>query len=368
MLVLNEDEVNELLTMDDYIQVLEEAFTELGLGQAVNRHRSDVSIPLEQNIISRFKSMEGGVPKLGTYAIRINPYLIKFTTVDGRRRQEKLPVIAEDRVVDFIIVLKVTTGEPLAMFPNGNIQRMRVGATSGVAAKALARQDASILGLLGSGWQAGSQLRALSRVRDIVEVRVYSPNKDHRKVFAEDMSKTLGLNVMPVDDPRTAVKGADIVSLATNSRDPAFKGEWLEPGMHLHCIQPLEVDDETARRCDVKITNARLWGKWRAEGRYPFLHDYVIGDREDVDVLFRHVTLPMNWEETPDLGDLLVGREPGRTNDRQITFHVNQIGLGMQFAAAGAKLCEKARQSGVGREIPTDWFLALFPRHRAIKN
>ncbi|MBI2324049.1 MAG: hypothetical protein HYU87_03690, partial [Chloroflexi bacterium] len=126
-----------------------------------------------------------------------------------------------------------STGEPLAILPDGYLQRLRVGATNGLAAKRLARADARTVGLIGSGWQAGGQVMALCAVRPVERIRCYSTSVEHRDAFAREWSPKLGVDVQPVGSPEAAVRGADVVLCATNSVEHVFFTRWVEPGMHL---------------------------------------------------------------------------------------------------------------------------------------
>src|SRR5712691_13141127 len=117
------------------------------------------------------------------------------------------------------------------------MQRMRVGAANGLGIKYLARGNASSVGILGSGWQAGAQLMAACAVRDIATIRCFSPNPQSREAFASEMSALLGVEVIPVGQPEEAIKGADIAMCATNSIDHIFFEHWIEPGMHVTSIK-----------------------------------------------------------------------------------------------------------------------------------
>lgn len=356
MLVLTENQIAELLTMEECLQAMEEAFREWGRGQAVQRPRSDCSIPsAAPGVLFRFKTMEGGIPKLGTYALRVNIHMTSFPTVEGERQQVHWLAVGES-MTGFIILFSTDNGEPLALFPDGWFQAMRVGATSGVGAKFLARKDSSVVALLGSGLQGRAMLPALCAVRQITTVRVYSPTKTHRTAFCEEMRDKLSANIIPVDSAEAAVRGADIVACCTNSRDPVVRAQWLEPGMHVTSILPMDLEPEVFRRSSVIITNSRPWGKWKDEEDYIYLHDYVMGEKE-IPRLFQGFRGIIDWEATPGLGDLLVGKTVGRSSDDQITLHANTIGLGIQFAAAGAVVYQRARKRGLGHELPTSWFL-----------
>src|SRR5204863_2685706 len=134
----------------------------------------------------------GIVPKLGVGAVRINSDIVTWPKEAGNERRVKLPSAPNARYVGLVLLFSSETGEPLAIFPDGVVQRMRVGAANGLGVKYLARQDARTVGILGSGWQAGAQLMAACAVRDIKSIRCFSPTKANREAFSSQMSTMFG--------------------------------------------------------------------------------------------------------------------------------------------------------------------------------
>jgi hypothetical protein len=165
-------------------------------------------------------------------------------------RREKVAAAPNNRYVGLVLLFSVENGEPLAILPDGVMQRMRVGAANGLGIKYLARKNAKSVGILGSGWQAGAQLMAASAVRDIETIRCFSPNPQSREAFAGGMSAMLGVEVLPVGLPEEAIQGADIVMCATNSIDHVFFKRWIEPGMHLSSIKRPEIEVKAVKRAD----------------------------------------------------------------------------------------------------------------------
>src|SRR5262249_49443593 len=157
-------------------------------------------------------------------------------------RREKVPAAPNNRYVGLVLLFSVENGEPLAILPDGVMQRMRVGAANGLGVKYLARADARTVGILGSGWQAGAQLMAVCAVRNIETIHCFSPNAANRAAFAGAMSTLLGVRVDPVDHPEDAIAGADIALCATNSIDHIFFERWIEPGMHVSSIKRPEIE------------------------------------------------------------------------------------------------------------------------------
>src|SRR5262245_4741903 len=210
-LILSNDDVEKLLTMRECIEVMEEAYVELADGRGVSRTRSDCFTPTARaDALYSLKSMDGVAPKLGVGAVRINSDIITWPKRGNNMRREKVPAAPNNRYVGLVLLFSVENGEPLAILPDGVMQRMRVGAANGLGIKHLARADAKTVGLLGSGWQAGAQLMAACAVRDIETIRCFSPNAQNRETFAAAMRDLLGVDVQAVGQPEDAIKGADI--------------------------------------------------------------------------------------------------------------------------------------------------------------
>jgi ornithine cyclodeaminase/alanine dehydrogenase-like protein (mu-crystallin family) len=347
-LILSNADVEKLLTMPECIEALEESYIELIEGRGVNRTRSDCITPTSNpNAIYGLKSMDGVIPKFGIGAIRINSDIVTFPKKGNNVVREKVPA-ANGRYVGLVLLFSSENGEPLAIMPDGVMQRMRVGAANGLGIKYLARSNATTIGILGCGWQAGAQLMAACAVRKIASVRCFSPTKDRREAFAKEMSALLGIEVTAVDQPETAIAGCDIAMCASNSLDPIFFERWIEPGMHLSSIKLPEIEVSAVKRAD------RL-----------ALH---VHEQKPIHVSARDLPLAkeanehgwsgrdIEFDKLPTIPELITGRAQGRQSDSEVTCFLNNIGLGYQFAAAGAVVYRKAKGSGLGHELPTDWF------------
>jgi alanine dehydrogenase len=349
-LVLSNADVETLLTMRECIDVLERTYVELSQGHAVNRVRSDSLVPARRkNAIYSLKSMDAVVPGSGVAAIRINSDIVTWPEEGGTIRRVKVPAAEGTRYVGLILLFSCESGEPLAIMPDGVLQRFRVGAANGLAIKYLARRDARVLGILGSGWQAGAQLMAACTVRDIAAIRCFSPNGEHCAAFAREMSARLGTAVDAVGCPEDAVAAADIVLCATSAIDAVFFARWVRPGLHLSAIKVPEIEVAAIRRADrlvihthdakpLHVTAKDLATPEIAPGR-----GWRAGDGID-------------FASTPTLADVIAGAASGRGANDEVTCFINNLGLGVQFAAAGAVVYRKAKAMGLGRELPTEWF------------
>ncbi len=342
--------VEQVLTVEACLDALEVAFRDLAEGRAVNRPRSHSYTPLGDGHHYLFKSMDGGIPRLGVHAIRLSSDHTHEFSRGGRRRREKLPLAPGSRYVGLVLLFDTHTLEPLAIIQDGYLQRLRVGCTSGLAAKYLSRPESSVVGLIGSGWQAGAQLMAVQKVRTVTEYRAYSTDPEHLRAFCADLTARLGQEVRPVGSAREAVDGADIVACATNSHDPVIDGDWLVPGQHVGSVQSHELDLRTLER-------AALIGI-RSHDAATF--HYLPGEApvEATEVMRPDERLSAKMAE---LGDIVAGRA-GRRSAEEITLFTGgglgvSSGLGIQFCAVGYAVYQAAKAAGVGREIPTEWFL-----------
>jgi alanine dehydrogenase len=350
-LVLSNDDVEKLLTMRDCIDTFDTAYVELGEGRAVSRTRSDsFTKTSREDALYSLKSMDGIVPGLGVGAVRINSDLITWPRDgSGGGRRVKVPAAPGNRYVGLVLLFSSENGEPLAIFPDGVMQRIRVGAVNGLGIKYLAREDSRTIGLLGSGWQAGAQLMAACAVRNIETVRVFSPNPKNRQAFAAEWSGKLNVRVTPVDSPEEAVGGADIVICATNTIDPVFFERWIEPGMHITSIKRPEIEEAAILRADIVALHS-------SDGKpiHVFAKGVYVAEAEQEGKGWR-VAGKIDFKTLPTISDIIMGA-PRRTARDQVTCFMNNIGLGFQFAAAGAIVYRKAKEAGLGHKLPTDWF------------
>ena len=251
-LILSNDDVEKLLTMRECIEVLEDAYVELAEGRGVSRTRSDCFTPTARaDALYSLKSMDGVVPKLGVGAVRINSDIITWPKRGNNMRREKVPAAPNNRYVGLVLLFSIENGEPLAILPDGVMQRMRVGAANGLGVKYLAREDATTVGILGSGWQAGAQLMAACAVRDIEIDPLLQPQcGEPRGLRRGDERRCSASRSCPVAQPEEAIAGADIVMCATNSIDHIFFERWIEPGMHVSSIKRPEIEVEAIKRAD----------------------------------------------------------------------------------------------------------------------
>ena len=244
------------------------------------------------------------------------------------------------------MLFDLNTAGLLAIFHDHELQRMRVGAETGVAARYLARNNARSVGLLGSGYQAETQLAAICAIRDIEKIRIYSPTAANRRAFAATQGKKLGLEVIAVDSGKQAVEDADLVLASTNASSPVLDGNWLKEGSHVTSI--VNSDQRVPRRelDNQTFTRAAIVGLGSMEQ-----------SKQDqaADICEAIAAGALTWARVCEIGDVIVGKHDGRVDDKQISVYKNN-GLAIEFVALASKVYHLAREHGVGEEIPARYF------------
>ena len=354
MRILENDHVKEVIRKDDTLESLETAYKELVQGKGANRPRNHTYFPVEHpdhpGYQYRFKSQEGGNVSSGVWALRITSDVAGVDeTPSGVKRRRLLPVAPNDQFVGYITLYSLETVEPLAIIHDSFVQKWRVGATTALGIRELAREDVTTAGLFGSGWQAEAHLQFLLEVRPSIEqVNVYSPTKEHREEFAEEWTEKTDVDVVAVEEEKDAVKGCGIVITATAAMDPVFDGEWIEPGTHVACITN---PDGTATRRELDDTTYDRADVLHVTSREQVHHDDQFDIYGPVERGLR------DWESIREIGEVLLGDAELRSSPDDITVYANNTGMGLQFAAVCSRVLERAEGADIGHEIPTDWLL-----------
>lgn len=318
-LYLTESDVATVLTIEETIGALEEIFRLLASGAATNEPRRRVraagaTLHTLSAAVGPFRSFRG---LLGIKSYSVTRHSARF----------------------YVTLYDADSGEMLALIEADRLGQVRTGAASGVAAKYMSKPDAGIVGLYGAGWQARSQLAAVSAVRNVREVRVYSKRTESRKRFCEQMRAELGLeNIRPVDEPQRAADGADILITITSAREPVLEGAWIAPGAHLNAaggnsLLRREFDDEAVRRAGRIVVDSLDQARLEAG-------ELVQAAEKGLIV----------WERLRELRSVVAGEVTGRNDDDEITIF-KSLGLAIEDVAAAALVYERARERGLGKEI-----------------
>ena len=363
MLLIDNANAAELLDMPATIAALEDSYRALADGSAICRPRIDMELPAGRpDTLYRWGTMEGGGPRY--FAIRMKSDLTWWEEKGGHATREKC-CGAPGRYFGLILLLSSETAEPLAFLNDGVIQHMRVGADGGIGVRHMAREDVETVGMLGSGGMARTHVDAFLAVRPgIRRLRVFSPTRPNRERFAAEMAERHGIEAEPVDDPAEIYRGAGIVAALTDAARPVLDGDRVEPGTHVLNIGAggapdartearidayLRFGDAPAprRRPEFGLDDEYL--SYTAATAMPILQGAPKGAREDGHGALRAA-------RRVSLADIFAGT-PGRRSPDEITYSERGNLQGAQFWAVAGLVFERARARGLGRELPTEWFL-----------
>lgn len=314
---LREMDVERLLTMPLALEMVEKALRDRSLGRAVDVPRVRAHIPA-----GTLHMMEAAAPEL-----KLIGFKAYYATGKGTRY--------------FVQMFGTESGRLEAIIEGSYIGLMRTGAASGVATRYLARKEAAVVGMIGAGKQAIGQLEAVCNVRPIREARVYSRNPERARKFCGDMTARLNIAMRAVTSVEEAVRGADVINLVTKAVTPVLPGEWLEPGQHINAagsnsLIRRELDEAAVRRCAVVAVDARGTARNECGDLLPLVEKGFL-----------------DWNTLPELGEVILGRSPGRTANDEITLYESQ-GMAVQDIYVGASLLGLAREQGIGVELPID--------------
>jgi ornithine cyclodeaminase/alanine dehydrogenase-like protein (mu-crystallin family) len=361
-LIINNHEVEQVLTMETTIAALEESYRNLALGEAVCRPRIDIRIPTSDPKKNyQWGTMEGG-STAGYFAIRMKSDIIYEQTYNGVTTQEKY-CTRPGLYCGLVLLTSIENGEPLAFINDGVLQHMRVGADGGIGVKYMANEDAEVIGMLGSGGMARTHMQAFTHVRNIKKLQVFSPTKENREAFGHEMARKYNIEVKVCDRAEDVYKGAHIVAALTDSTVSVTDGSLLEKGAHIVVVGGSgKPDAEALKRVDVYLR----FGDTPA----PVGHPELATDAEHIGYQARPnarkqddgrkkgrvhgVALP---DKRITLADLVQGRAKGRTAADQITYSERGNIQGAQFYAVAGRVYELAKRAGLGHEIPTSLFL-----------
>ncbi len=351
-LLIDNSVTRQALDTAEAVEVMDDAFAQLSEGKATFQPLTNVVTPVTEdgnyhwNADTEFYnwgSHLGAIEDPPRLALRFKSDIRYRETRDGAVLSKKYNV-EPGTYMGFILLFDTSTGALIGLLNDGEIQHIRVGASAGVACDHLARRDASTAGILGSGGMARTYLEAFAAVRDLEHVEVYSPTQAHRKEFAETMGETLDITVRAVDDPETAMTDVDIAATCTDARTPVYFEEWLSPGTFLTNAASTELTDAVYESVDRIVTNHN----------HPS-HYYIIGSESDERAF--HDFFPGRTESTDYelLADAVSDPGAARRNEDECILYDN-MHIGIQFAAVGNLVYERAKERGLGIEIPLSWF------------
>ena len=315
-LLLTEADVRSLLTMPIALEIVEESLHLQGNGQLILHPRRRIKMP--DNALLHYMAA----------ADRVHGYIgMKFYTVARGAARFVVPLF------------RSTTGELVALVEADALGQLRTGAATGVATKYLARADARTAGIIGTGYQARTQLEAVAAVRRLERVRAYGRNADRREKFCREMSERIGIAVEAANSGEEAVKGADIIVTATSATQVVLEGAWLAPGMHINAMganwpQKRELDAAAVGRAGKIVVDSVEQSKMEAG-------DLIQAFGED----------QSRWNAVQELSQIVAGKTPGRSAVTEITLFKSN-GIATWDLAAAVRVYEMAAARGMGQSIP----------------
>jgi len=310
--------------MREAIEEMKRVFAALSSGELVLPQRAHLDVPEHRGVLLL----------MPCYWASRNALSLKTISVFDANPEQGLP-----RIQALVTLFDASTGQPLAIMDGSAVTALRTGAASGAATDLLARTGATRAGILGAGVQARAQLEAVFAVRALREVRVFDVTPEAAAAFARDMSATLGIEVQAVTSAAEAVRGADIVCAASSSRTPVFADADLRAGAHINAIgsyQPTvqEIPTETILRARVVVDHRQSALAETGDLLIPIAEGRYAADRI-----------------AAELGEVVLGKKPGRTCDEEITLF-KSVGVAAQDLAAASRILGEARRLGLGTTLP----------------
>ncbi len=320
MLILNQAEVARLLPMAECVAVMQEALSTLARGQALLPLRQVLMLPDGRGAFAAMPAHLVAPPALGIKVITVFP---------GNHGTEY------DSHQGAVLLFETERGRLLAVMDASSITAIRTAAVSAVATRALAREDATTLGLLGTGVQAATHLEAVALVRSLRRVRVWSRDPARVRAFVDRARARHGLDVQAAATAREAVEDADVVCTVTSSREPVLQGVWLRPGAHVNAVG---ASVRTARELDTAaVVRARLFVD-RRDSALSEAGDFLIPRGEGA-IAEDHIQA--------ELGEVLIGRARGRRSAEEITLF-KSLGLAVEDVACAHRIHANAQAAGAG--------------------
>ena len=321
-LVLSEDDVRVALDMPTALEAVERSFRSQAAGESMVHPRRRFEMPDR---------------------VFLN-YMAAADRADGWMGL-KIYTVARGAARFVVLLYRAATGELAALIEADFLGQMRTGAATGVATKYMARPDARFAGIIGTGLQARTQLRAIGEVRKIERIRAFGRDAVRRADFCQEMSEILGVPVVAASSAEEAVRDAEIVITATNTIKPVLLGEWLAPGTHVNAVGAnfafrRELDVDAVTRAAIVAVDSKEQAQMEAGDLIEAFKEDRAGKEDGA-----------GWGGVRELGEIVSGKLPGRESAEQITLF-KSIGIATWDIAVAARVFERAQHQGLGRHIP----------------
>jgi ornithine cyclodeaminase/alanine dehydrogenase-like protein (mu-crystallin family) len=322
-ILLSESDVGQLITMDDLIETMARALAAYSTGSVSQPVRSVAEIGPHRAFLGAMPAFVADPPALGAKLVTVYP---------GNQARDLPSHLAT------IALFDPDTGELLALMDGRFITEARTAAVSAVSARLLANPGPAVLAILGAGVQARSHLDALGRVRELREVRVWSPRSERRTRFAREMASRTRAEIRPVASVEDAVRGATVIALVSGATEPILRTDWVEDGAHICAVGACR---PTHREMDgALVARSRLFVDSRAAALVE-AGDVVLAVQEGR-IRPDHIAA--------EIGEIVAGRAPGRTSPRDLTVF-KSLGMAVEDVAAAELAYRRACERGLGRGI-----------------
>ena len=310
--IITDEEVRLSLSIQDAVEAIEQAYVEYSQGKAKNLPRSTI-----ESKEGFFRFMSACIPSMGVVGSKQG-----FWASEYRGKKESA------MSSEIISLYDLHSGSLLALINSHYINQIRTGAAGAISVKHLSNEDASIVGVIGSGLHARTQILGTCAVRDVEKIKIYSRNKEKREEFCKLIGSEIGKELIPADSSEEAIKGSQIILEATTSRSPVVNGKYLSAGCHICSVSSgylgaRQLDDETIRKANLVSVDSR---------------DQVLVDGTG-DILEPVVAGITSWKNIVEIADIISRKLPGRLNERDITVF-KSCGMALFDIAAGKKMLE----------------------------
>ena len=323
MLILSEKEVQSLIAIDELIVALKKAHIQYSAGKAVMPVRLVVALP---QIGGRITSMPGFLDEDKALGMKVVTYF-------QDNPQRELPAILAT-----VMLFSSETGKMIAAMDGTYITTIRTACASAMATQALANPETAVLGILGAGVQARAHIQALSRVRKLKKIKIFSPSGKTALTIKNEMEQSAGVGIEVAKNAEDTVRESDLLVTVTTAQDPIVKAEWLKPGVHINAVgshrpDVREIDGATMARSKIVVDSRAA----------------IMGECGDILLAIKENTIT-ETNLHAEIGEVLAGTKPGRSTSNEITLY-KSVGIAIQDVAAAQLVYHKALERKVGTHV-----------------
>ena len=323
MLVLSESQVQSLIDLNELIATLAQAHIQYSSGKAVMPVRLVVPLP---HIQGRITSMPG-------YLTEDKALGMKVVTYFQENPKRNLPAILAT-----VMLFSADTGKMIAAMDGGYITAIRTACASALATKTMANPDARVLGILGAGVQARAHILALTRVRHLSRIKLYSPSGKSALSIKQELEPQCRVPITVVNSAQDAVLNSDLLVTVTTAKEPIVNVQWLKPGVHINAVgshraDVREIDGETLKRAKVVVDS----------------REAIMAECGDILLALKENSIS-EADIHGEIGEVLAGSKTGRSNAGEFTLY-KSVGIAIQDVATAQLVYRKALEQNVGTNV-----------------